>query len=177
MNSLTILSNLALLQPEPLKITTNAIQFFVTTSIILLGFIVAVYYVLKSLRKDKDHSVVAEVRGEFEKSKKVLLLSAQQKKAAKKGTTDKGQEVSREAKEIELLKENVDPSLIFGKNCPLSSLEMLDDQELVIDPYTGQGYHFSSFLNDWPVGNERPKYVYRYPQKTVVKSSDLLTGF
>ena len=82
-----------------------------------------------------------------------------------------------EAKERELLKENVDPQRVIGQTCPLCGLEMTDDQELVIDPYTGQGYHFSSFLNDWPAGAERPKYVYRYPQGTVVKSADLVRSF
>jgi hypothetical protein len=50
---------------------------------------------------------------------------------------------------------------------------MMSDQELVIDPYTGQGYHYSSFVSDWPVGQERPKFVYRYPQNTVVRSDQL----
>jgi len=51
---------------------------------------------------------------------------------------------------------------------------MVDDQDLVIDPYTGRGYHLSSFLHDWPVEAARPKYIYRYPQATVVRSEDLL---
>lgn len=168
---------LALLQPEPLRATSSAVQFVATTGLILIGFIVAIYFVLKYLRRSRDRSVVDEVRSEFEKSKHGLLLSAHQKKATSAGVGDESEEVNRETKEIELLKENVDPRRVFGQTCPLSKLEMMADQDLVIDPYTGQAYHFSSFLNDWPAGSERPKYVYRYPQGVVLKSNELLTGF
>lgn len=168
---------LALLQPEPLRATSSAVQFVATTGLSLIAFIMAIYFVLKYLRRNRDRSVVDEVRSEFEKSKQGLLLSAHQKNATLNTDTTEDQEANREAKEIELLKENVDPTRVFGQTCPLSHLEMMADQDLVIDPYTGQAYHFSSFLNDWPTGSERPKYVYRYPQGVVLKCSDLLTGF
>ena len=79
----------------------------------------------------------------------------------------------RENRERELLKENVDASRVIGQDCPICRLETMDDQELALDPYTGQGYHFSCFMMEWPIGTEKPKYVYRFPQETVVRSEDL----
>ena len=46
-----------------------------------------------------------------------------------------------------------------------------------VDPYTGQGYHFSSFINDWPRDQDRPKFVYRYPHGTVVRTDQLIGSF
>jgi len=165
---------LALLQPEPPRITTNAVSFVVSTGIVMIIIIIALYFVFKGLRKKRDYSITAELHEEFERSKDALLLAAQQKKAAAGAEKRQQRESDKEGKEVELLKENVDPGKVFGQFCPLSGLEMMADQELVIDPYTGQGYHFSSFLNDWPRGKDRPRYVYRYPQGTIMKSEDLI---
>jgi hypothetical protein len=168
---------LALLQPEPPQITTNAVSFVVSTGLVLIIIIIALYFVFKNLRKKRDYSVSAELREEFERSKEALLLAAQQRKAVAKAGSEQQRESEKEIKEIELLRENVDASSVFGQACPLSGLEMMEDQELVIDPFTGQGYHFSSFLNDWPKGRDRPKYVYRHPQGTVMKSAELIKKF
>lgn len=168
---------LALLQPQRSPITTNAIEFVIQTGLVLIVIIVALWLVFRALRRKSDLSITAEVRDEFEKSKEALLLIAQQKKAGQQKSEQVDREAEKQRKEIELLKENVDPSRVFGQICPLCRLEMMDDQELVIDPYTGQGYHFSSFLNDWPVDKERPQYIYRYPQGTIVKSEELLGTF
>ena len=176
MNSIALLQTISLLQPEPSKTYTGAVQFTITTGLVMVVFVIAIYYVMQAMRRDRDLSVSAEISEEFEKSKNGLLLAAQQKKAAKDREEDSGRTVDRETKEIELLKENVDPTRVIGQTCPLSRLEMMEDQELLIDPYTGQGFHFSSFLNDWPVDQERPKFIYRYPQGTIIKSENLISG-
>jgi hypothetical protein len=167
----------ALLQPEPQRITTDAIGFTVKVGLFLVVIIIVLYFVFKILRRKRDYSVSAELNEEFERSKEALLLLAQQRKAAIDASKKEVRDSEKASKEVELLKENVDPALVIGKTCPLCGLEMMADQELVIDPFTGQGYHFSSFLNDWPAGRERPKYVYRYPQGTVLKSEELIKKF
>lgn len=170
-------SPLALLQPEPLRMTSDMVRFFVYTGLVLIVFVIILYFVFRNLRKKRDYSISAELHQEFERSKEALLLAAQQKKAASDADKKQQRDVEKQSKEVELLKENVDPSKVIGQLCPLCGLEMMEDQDLVIDPYTGQGYHFSSFLNDWPKGKERPRYVYRYPQGTIIKSEDLIRTF
>ena len=166
-----------LLQPEPLPLMTDMVRFVVGGAAFVAVVIVAMYFVFKYSKPKTDLSAAAKAREEFEKSKEVLLLAAQAKKAAQESDASAKRQSEMEEKERELLRENVDPLRVIGQACPLCGLEMAEDQELVIDPYTGQGYHFSSFLNDWPAGAERPRFVYRYPQGTVVKSTDLVRGF
>lgn len=168
---------LLVLQPQPLRAQTNAVQFSVMVGLFLIVVIVVMYFVFKMLKPRLDQSSAEQLRQEFEKSKEALLLSAQTKKAAREAEKSAERQADAEQRERELLKENVDPESAFGKTCPLCGLEMMSDQDLVIDPYTGQAYHFSSFINDWPAGQPRPKYVYRYPQHTVVKSDNLFGGF
>jgi len=164
-------------QPEPLRLTSDMLRFAMITGIFIVVMVVVMYMVFKGLRTSSNDSAAQKVRQEFEKSKETLLLAATAKRAGQESDESAKRAIEMEAKERELLKENVDPLRVIGQTCPLCRLEMTDDQELVIDPYTGQGYHFSSFLNDWPPDAERPKYVYRYPQDTVVKSSDLIRSF
>lgn len=161
------------LQPQPLRAQTNAIQFSVMVGLFLIVVIVVMYFVFKMLRPRLDQSSTEQLRQEFEKSKDALLLAAQAKRTTREAEDSADRQADAEQREAELLKENVNPETVFGKTCPLSGLEMMSDQDLVIDPYTGQGYHYSSFISDWPVGQERPKFVYRYPQNTVVKSDQL----
>jgi hypothetical protein len=146
------------------------IRFFIVTAVFVTVVAVGGYVIFRIQRKQTDAGVKDQLKAEFERSKAGLLLAAQTKKTAGEQDEALAREAEKESKERELLKENVDPALVFGRNCPLCGLEMTDDQELVIDPYTGQGYHLSSFLNDWPRDAERPKYIYRYPQSEVVKS-------
>jgi hypothetical protein len=162
-------------QVERSPLMSDMMQFVMFTAGFVLVVGVAMYFIIRKLRPKLDNSASAAVRDEFEKSKDALLLAAQAKKAAKEKDEAAQRAVEKEQKERELLAENVNPQDIIGKNCPLSGLEMEADQELVIDPYTGQGYHYSSFVNDWPAGQERPKYVYRYPHGTVVKTENMIT--
>lgn len=159
------------------RMMSEVVQFSVLTALFVFVVIIVMYLVFRYLRPGKDSSAAAAAREEFEKSKAALLLAAQAKKAAHEADDSARRQAEMEEKERELLRENVNPALYIGRNCPLCGLEMMDDQELVIDPYTGAAYHFSSFLNDWPAGQERPKYIYRYPQGTVVKSADLVRQF
>lgn len=159
------------------QLMTSVVQFFAITVGVVLVFIVGLILAFKYLRPSQDRSATAAVREEFEKSKAALLLAAQARKAEHEADESARRQQEMEDKERELLKANVDPQQYFGRNCPLCGLEMMDDQELVVDPYTGEAYHFSSFLSSWPPGQERPKYVYRYPQATVVKSADLVRLF
>lgn len=149
------------------------LRFFIVTAIFITVVAVGGFIVFRILRKQSDAGVKDQIKSEFDKSKAVLLAAAQAKKAASQQDEEKAREADKEQKERDLLKENVDPARVFGQSCPLCGLEMTDDQELVIDPYTGQGYHLSSFLNDWPRDAERPKYVYRYPDGEVVRSEKL----
>lgn len=161
------------LQPQPLRAQTNAVQFSVMVGLFLVVVIVVMYFVFKMLKPRLDQSSTDQLRQEFEKSKEALLLAARSKKSMREAEEGAGRLLDAEERERELLKENVDPQTVIGRTCPLSGLEMMSDQELVIDPYTGQGYHYSSFVSDWPVGQKRPKFVYRYPQHTVVRSDQL----
>lgn len=168
---------LLLLQPETPRVTSNAIQFTIIVGVFLLVVVVVMVYVFRALRPKLDHRSTDVVREEFEQSKDVLLMGAQARKAAREAEEGAERQQDAEERERELLKQNVSPERVIGETCPLSGLQMMDDQELVIDPYSGRGYHFSSFLNDWPAGHERPKYVYRYPQGVIVKSEDLVRRF
>ena len=168
---------LALMQVERPPLMTDMIWFFVYTGLFVVVVGLALFFIMRSLRPRSDKSATAKVRAEFEKSKDALLMAAQAKKAAHEREDSAQRAQDKEAKERELLAENVDPQLVIGQTCPLSGLMMEADQELVIDPYTGQGYHYSSFMSDWPAGTERPKYVYRYPLGTVVKTENLVTDW
>jgi hypothetical protein len=174
-----VLMPLALLalQPQPLRAQTNAVQFSVMVGLFLLVVIVVMYFVFKMLKPRLDQSSSEQLRQEFEQSKEALLLAAQTKKAEREAADSAGRQADADQRERELLRENVDPESAFGQTCPLCGLEMMSDQDLVIDPYTGQAYHFSSFINDWPAGQPRPKYVYRYPQHTVVNSENLTRNY
>jgi hypothetical protein len=171
------MTELCLLQPGASPVFTNALQFVFVTAAFVVVVSLAVYYVLRGLRKSNDGSLTTQLNAEFEKSKDALLLAAQAKKAKKEAEAGAQRSMEVEAKEMELLRENVDPARVFGQSDPYSGIEMMEDSELIIDPYTGQGYFLSSFLNDWPVDLERPKYVFRYPQGTVVKTSEMLKVF
>gem|GEM_PF-2365772 len=177
MTTATLSIALVMLQPETPRIATNALQFTIMVGVFLLVVVVVMVYVFRKLRPRMDESSTTALREEFEKGKDALLMAAQAKRAAREA--DEGADRQREAeeRERELLKQNVMPERVIGETCPLSGLQMMDDQELVIDPYSGQGYHFSAFLNDWPRDHERPKYVYRYPQGVIVRSEDLVRRF
>lgn len=168
---------LLLIQVRQSRLMSDMLQFSVLTGVFVVLMIIGIYLVFKYLRPRQDNSPAAAARAEFEKTKEALLLAAQAKKAAHEADESARRSAEVEEKERELLRANVDPAQYIGRTCPLCGLEMMDDQELVIDPYTGAAYHFSSFLNDWPAGQERPKYVYRYPQGTVLRSADLLRQF
>jgi len=165
---------LAYLQVERSPLWSDMARMTTFAALFLAVVIVVMYYIFRALRKRSDVSAADAVREEFEKGKDALLLAAQAKKASREADQSAERQASVEEKERELLKENVDPQKVIGQTCPLSGLEMMADQELVIDPMSGQGYHLSSFLQDWPQDADRPKYIYRYPQGTVVKSSELI---
>ncbi len=168
---------LALLQVERSPLMSDVTKMVLFTAIFVVVVGVALFYIMRALRPKSDQSATAKARAEFEKSKETLLLAAQAKKAAKERDDSAQRAQDKEAKERELLSENVNPALVIGQTCPLSGLTMEEDQELIIDPYTGQGYHYSSFVSDWPAGQARPKYVYRYPQGTVMKTENLVTDW
>ena len=168
---------LGLFQPEPLQLTTDMVRFTMIVAAFVVIIIVALVYVFKTLKPKSDMRASDALREEFTKNKETLLLAAQAKKASRESIEGAKRQHEAEEEEKALLLENVDPSLVIGRTCPLSGLEMMDDQELIIDPYTGQGYHFSSFLNDWPADRDRPKYVFRYPQGTIVKTELVITGY
>lgn len=169
--------SLCLLQPERSQTATNAIQFTIITGVFVIVIAVVMFYIIRAVRPKVDSSASDTMRADFEKSKEALLLAAQAKKAAREAGESAERQQDAEEQERELLKQNVRPDQVIGRTCSLSGLEMMADQELVIDPYSGQGYHFSAFLNDWPPAKERPKYVFRYPQGNVIRSADLIRGY
>lgn len=170
------------LQVEPSPLASSTLRVFLITALFMAIVIAAIVVTFRVLRKQRDGSGTAKLREDFEKSKERLLAAAMAKKqAAEKNAVDE-REVSADEKERELLRENVDPRGMLGRDCAICGLELSEDEELVIDPYTGAGYHLSDFLSDWPVDDAgqplpRPKFVYRYPQGTVVRSSDLIRTF
>lgn len=168
---------LAMLQAERPQATTNAIQTMVFTGLFLVIAIVAMVYIFKKLRPKNDQSSAALVQDEFEKSRDALLLAAQARKQSRESAGEKERELDAEEKERQLLLEGIDMDSVFGQDCPLSRMPMEPENDLIVDPYSGRAYHFSSFLNDWPVDTERPKYIYRYPEGVIVKSEDLIRGF
>jgi hypothetical protein len=169
--------SLCLLQSSASPLMGEMMHATILTGIFLAVLVTAMYFAFSAMRSAKNNSSTLALREQFEKSKDALLLAAQAKKAAQESGEAAKKQADAEERERELLRANVDPALVIGKTCPLCGLEMMEDQELVIDPYSGQGYHFSSFLSDWPKGQDRPKYVYRYPQGTVVKSANLFLTF
>jgi len=166
---------LALLQGSPLfskTLEATIVSFVFIVLVSVIGFLV-----FRGQRKSTDAGVKAQIDAEFEKTKEALLLAAAAKKQKAESSEAAQREVAAEAKERELLRENVDINRVVGQVDPLSGLTMEEDMELIVDPYTGQAYLLPSFLNDWPAGQDRPKYVYRHPQGTVVKSADLVRSF
>lgn len=175
-------AGLLLLQIEPSPMTSEALRFVLTTALFLAFVITALFVIFKYLRSQRDSSGTAKLREEFEKSKDVLLATAMAKKQESAKLAGDERELSAEDKERELLLENVSVDSVLGHDCPLCGLEQSDDEELIVDPYSGAGYHLSCFLNAWPLGEDgrplpRPKFVYRYPQETVTRSSDLIHTF
>jgi hypothetical protein len=168
---------LSLLQLGGSPLMSDMLKVSVISAVVMLVVIVAVFYIFRSMRKSTDAGVKAQLDAEFEKTKDALLLAAAAKRARSENDETAKRELAADAKERELLRENIDMGRVIGQTDPLSSLEMMEDMELIVDPYTGQGYLLPSFLNDWPPGQDRPKYVYRHPQGTVVKSSDLVKSF
>ena len=168
---------LSLLQLSGSPLMTDLVKFSVITGLVMLIVAVSLVFLFRGMRKATDGGVKAELDAEFEKTKNALLLAAAAKK--QKQDTDEAtkRELAADAKERDLLLENIDMARVIGQTDPLSALEMMEDMELIVDPYTGQGYLLPSFLNDWPADQPRPKYVYRHPQGTVVKSSDLVRSF
>jgi hypothetical protein len=170
-----MLSIILLLQRSAM--TTDLMKFSAITAVFVLGVAVTLFYVFRGMRKATDGGVKAQLDAEFEKTKDALLLAAAAKKQRQESDEATQRELAADARERELLRENVDMARIFGQTDRLSGLEMMEDMELIVDPYTGAGYLLPSYLNDWPPGQERPKYVYRHPQGTVVRSSDLVKSF
>jgi hypothetical protein len=156
---------------------TNALQTTVISFVFIFVLSIVGWFIFRTQRKSTDAGVKSQLDAEFEKTKDALLLAAAAKKARHESDETAKRELAADAKERELLRENIDMERVFGQTDPLSSLEMMEDMELIVDPYTGQGYLLPSFLNDWPAEQPRPKYVYRHPQGTVVKSSDLVKSF
>jgi hypothetical protein len=171
-----------LAQVEPSPIASGAMRAFVMTAVFMAFVVTAMVVIFRYFRAQRDGSQTAKMREEFNKSKDILLATAMSKKQAHDQASGTEREATADEKERDLLLENVDPQLVLGQVCPLCGLELSADEELIIDPYTGMGCHLSDFLNDWPLDEqgrprERPKFVYRYPQGTVVRSSDLIRGF
>jgi hypothetical protein len=156
---------------------SNALQTSIISFVFILTISIVGWLIFRSQRKSTDAGVKARLDAEFEKTKDALLLAAAAKKQKQEGDEAAKREQAADAKERELLRENIDMSRVIGQTDPLSTLEMMEDMELVVDPYTGQGYLLPSFLNDWPAEQPRPKYVYRHPQGTIVRSSDLVRSF
>jgi hypothetical protein len=180
---LSDMSTLALLQAGSSSMTSDALRMLLVTALFLAVVITLFVLVLRYTRAERNSSAAEKVREEFEKSKETLLAAAMAKKQASQESDGQQREVTAEEQERELLREAVDPDRVIGLTCTICGLEMAADEELVIDPYTGTGYHLSSFLSDWPLDAEthkplpRPRYIYRYPQGTVVRSSDLVHSY
>lgn len=166
-----------LIQAGPSPLFASTLKATVVAFVFLVGITVTAFLIFRGLRKANDSGVKAQLDAEFEKTKDALLLAAAAKKQKAESDEAAKRELAADAKERELLRENVDMNRVLGQTDPLSGLEMMEDMELIVDPYTGQGYLLPSFLNDWPVGQERPKFVYRHPQGTVVRSADLVRSF
>jgi hypothetical protein len=159
------------------SLNADAMRMLTVSSVAMAVIVIVGFITFRLLRKSTDAGVKSQLDEEFERSKAALLLAAQSRKVEAEKAEVKSREADVETKERELLRENVDPARVFGQTDPLDGLELTEDQDLIIDPYSGQGYHLSSFLNDWPRSQARPKYVYRYPEGTVVKSSDLVREY
>jgi HAMP domain-containing protein len=149
-----------------------------------MAFVITATVVLfRYFRVQRNTSPTEKLREEFDKGKDALLAAAMAKKQAAEAAESGERELSADEQERESLRESVDPQRVIGQNCAICGLELMADEELVIDPYTGTGYHLSSFLNDWPLDPDthqplpRPKFVYRYPDGTVVHSSELVYTF
>jgi hypothetical protein len=166
-----------LLQAGSSPLMSKVMQTAAVAFVFVLVMSVGAWMVFRNLRKANDGGIKAQLDAEFDKSKNALLLAAAAKKQKVEGDEAAKRELAAEAKERELLRENVDIDRVLGQTDPLSGLEMMADMELIVDPYTGQGYLLPSFLNDWPADSPRPKYVYRHPQGTVVKTTDLVRSY
>jgi hypothetical protein len=173
---------LALLQVEPSPMRASAMKAFIITAIAMAFMITAMVFMFRYFRNLRNGSETAKLRENFDKSKEVLLAAAMAKKQASAESAGGERELSADEQEREALKESVEADRVVGQTCPICGFELAEDEELIIDPYTGAAYHLSDFLNDWPLGDngqprERPKFVYRYPQGTMVRSADLIRGF
>jgi hypothetical protein len=163
--------------------SADALRMLVVTSLFLAVVITLTIAALKYARAERNSSAATQLREDFEKSKEALLAAALAKKQAAQQSEGVEREVNADDQERELLREAIDPGRVIGLACSICGLEMAADEELVIDPYTGTGYHLSSFISDWPIDLEthkplpRPKYIYRYPQGTIVRSSELVHSF
>lgn len=168
---------LALLQVEPSGASARAMQMGIVVAVFMAVAVTIMFFVFKSVRPKTDNSEAMKVREEFNKQKDALLLAAQAKKASREAEDSARREGDKDEKEKELLRENIDPELVIGRSCPLCGLEIMHDSDIIIDPYSGQAYHFSAFLHDWPVDVDRPKFVFRWPEDRMIRSEDLIRGF
>lgn len=155
------------------EVKAGAMRIFIIGGVFFGVLMLIAFFVLRANRP-KPGALKASLDEEFNRSKDALLLAAQAKKAAKEREQGEKRQLSAEEKEKELLRENVNPDLIIDSNCPICGLNMDADVELIIDPYSGTGCHLSCFLNDWPVDRERPKFIYRYPEAEVRKTSEFI---
>ena len=165
------------LQPEALPLLRDTQKFFIISAAFAIVVTVALVLTIRQVRKANNASAKDLIASEVEKSKDALLLAAQYKKAQREAEANADQGDDAETQELELLKAGIDIESAFGQTCKLCNLEIFSDSEIIVDTQTGAAYHFSAFLNDWPVGIERPKYVYRYPQDEVMRSTDLVRNF
>jgi hypothetical protein len=168
---------LALMQVEPSGASARAMQMGIVVAMFMAVAVTIMFFVFKSVRPKTDNSESMKVREEFNKQKDALLLAAQAKKASREAEDSARREGDKDEKEKELLRENIDHELVIGRSCPLCGLEIMHDSDIIIDPYSGQAYHFSAFLHDWPVDADRPKFVFRWPEDRIVRSEDLIRGF
>ena len=168
---------LAILQVEPSGASARAMQMGIVVAVFMALAVTIIWFVFKSIRPRTDNSETMKVREEFNRQKDALLLAAQAKRASREAQDSARRDGDKDEKEKELLREQIDPESVIGRSCPLCGLEIMSDSDIVIDPYSGQTYHFSAFLHDWPPDTERPKFVLRWPEDKMIRSEDLIRGF
>ncbi|MDQ3023096.1 MAG: hypothetical protein M3R04_01730, partial [bacterium] len=127
---------IALLQAGGSSLKTDVLRFSAITFVFIMVISLGAFYIFRGLRKANDGGIKAQLDADFEKTREALLLAATAKKQRHDSDESARRELAADAKERELLRENVDIGRVLGLVDPLSGLEMMVDMELIVDPYT-----------------------------------------
>jgi len=162
-----------LLQAEVPRAVSNDMTKLIIPSFFVSLMVIAMFFVFGYLKRQQGKSAKEGIDKEIQAHKDELLLLAEKKKAERSRQNE--MEKSDAAEEAERAKVKVDHAKFFGRDCPICSLPMLDDEEVAVCADDDAAFHLVCAKNNKGcISQGCNSFVYLHPTGVVKRWREII---